>query len=591
LNLSVWAPKAKSVELVTAQRRVALQAEPMGYWQADIDASSLHGGYKYSIDGGTPLPDPRSRWQPDSVHGASHVLDAAELSTRGPADFSVKPLRDAVIYELHIGTFSPAGTYAGAQERLSHLVELGITHVELMPLATFPGRRGWGYDGVDLYAPLPAYGTPAQLKRFVDACHERGLGVLLDVVYNHLGPDGNYLSAYGPYFTDRVKTAWGEAINYDGPGSDEVRRFVIDNALMWLRDYGFDGLRLDAVHSMFSFEAVHVLEELAAAVRRLSVELGRDLVLVAESDLNDPRLVHPAARGGYGLDAHWVDDFHHAIHRYFTGEDAGYYADFRGLRDIATALTEGYVYQGQYSAFRQRRHGRPPLGVAVDQMVVCAQNHDQIGNRARGERSSMLLDVAQLKAIAALTLLSPFVVLLFQGEEWGASTPFLYFTDHQDVQLGRLVTEGRAREFESFRWSGEVPNPQAPATFERSKLDWSELAEPPHAQLLDWYRRLIALRAERAAENRRAKPKVKFDETAEWLRFEYAGVLMLFNFSPAPRRIALPAGVWELAASSDPHDQETAGYVPARATRVYKRRAEARGAAHSVSVALRSRGD
>ncbi len=386
-------------------------------------------------------------------------------------------MSDAVIYELHVGTFTPAGTYAAAQAMLPHLVKLGITHVELMPLATFPGRRGWGYDGVDLYAPLPAYGSPEDLARFVAACHGAGLGVLLDVVYNHLGPDGNYLGSYGPYFTDRVKTAWGEAMNYDGPYSDEVRRFVIDNALMWLRDYGFDGLRLDAVHAIFSFEATHILEELAAAVRRLGNELDRSFVLIAESDLNDPRLVHSAVRGGFALAAHWEDDFHHALHRFFTGETAGYYADFHGLEDIAAALREGYVYQGQYSEYRHRRHGRPPRGVAAEQLVVCAQNHDQIGNRAQGERLSMLIGVPQLKAVAALTLLSPFVPLVFQGEEWGATTPFLYFTDHQDSALGRLVAEGRAKEFGSFRWAGEVPNPQELRTFERSKLDWSEMAE------------------------------------------------------------------------------------------------------------------
>jgi maltooligosyltrehalose trehalohydrolase len=498
------------------------------------------------------------------------VLEAAQLRERAAPSFRAKPLRNAVIYEMHVGTFTPAGTYAAARERLGHLVDLGITHVELMPLASFPGRHGWGYDGVDLYAPLPAYGTPAELASFIDACHERALGVLLDVVYNHLGPDGNYLGCYGPYFTDRVKTAWGEALNYDGASSDEVRRFVIDNALMWLRDYGFDGLRLDAVHAIFCFEATHILEELAAAVRRLGIESDRDLVLIAESDLNDPRLVYSPARGGFGLDAHWVDDFHHALHRYFTGESAGYYGDFQGLRDIAAALRQGYVYQGQYSAFRQRRHGRPPRGVTADQMVVCAQNHDQIGNRARGERLSMLLEVSQLKAIAALTLLSPFVPLLFQGEEWGATTPFLYFTDHQDPELGRLIAEGRAREFESFTWAGEIPNPQAPATFERSKLAWAELAEPRHADLLKWHRRLIALRSDRYG---RARANVKFD--ADWLRFECAGILAVFNFAADAQRIPMPKGEWELMLDSDhaPVEEEPPAAVAAHGTRIYRRRA------------------
>jgi maltooligosyltrehalose trehalohydrolase len=572
--LSVWAPSAKSVELITPARRVALAADEKGYWRGEIEAADLRGGYKYSIDGGKPLPDPRSRWQPEGVHGASHVLEGGRLEER-VGRFRPKPLHAAIIYELHIGTFTPAGTYAAARERLDHLVGLGITHIELMPLATFPGRHGWGYDGVDLYAPLPAYGTPDELADFIAACHERGLAVLLDVVYNHLGPDGNYLGAYGPYFTDRVKTPWGQAVNYDGAQSDEVRRFVIDNALMWLGDYGFDGLRLDAVHAIFSFEAVHVLEDLAAAVRELATERGRELVLIAESDLNDPRLVLSAARGGFELDAHWTDDFHHALHRYFTGESEGYYADYAGLPDIATALSRGYVYQGQYSVFRRRRHGRAPRGVTPDRLVVCSQNHDQIGNRARGERLSMLVELPKLKAIAALTLLSPFVPLLFQGEEWGAGTPFLYFTDHQDPELGRLVSEGRAREFQSFRWGGEIPDPQAAATFERSKLDWAETAKPRHAELLDWYRALIALRKSRA-DRAPAKPKVRFDAEAEWLRFEYAGVLAVFNFAGVPRRIALPKGEWNVVLDSQAGEHgrgaTAEAELPAQGTRIFRRK-------------------
>jgi maltooligosyltrehalose trehalohydrolase len=572
---SVWAPSAKSVELVAAERRVALAVDDKGYWQGEVDAADVRDGYSCSIDGGKPLPDPRSRWQPGGVHGPSRVPEVRRAAAAA-AHFQPQALRDAVIYELHVGTFTPLGTYAAARERLDHLVDLGVTHVELMPLATFPGRHGWGYDGVDLYAPLPAYGTPDELADFVAACHERGLAVLLDVVYNHLGPDGNYLGAYGPYFTDRVKTPWGQAVNFDGAQSDEVRRFFIDNALMWLGDYGFDGLRLDAVHAIFSFEAVHVLEDLAAAVRKLAIEQDRELVLIAESDLNDPRLVLPAARGGFALDAHWADDFHHALHRYFTDEGEGYYADYHGLPDIATALTQGYVYQGQYSAFRQRRHGRAPRGVTPDQLVVCSQNHDQIGNRARGERLSMLLDAPKLKAVAALVLLSPFVPLLFQGEEWGARTPFLYFTDHEDAELGRLVSEGRAREFQSFRWGGEIPDPQDPASFERSKLDWAEIREPRHAEMLDWYRALVALRKSRSRQVAPGKPKVRFDVKAQWLRFEYAGVLAMFNFAGVPRRIALPQGEWNLVLDSlarEPDGASPPPELPAQSTRIFQRKA------------------
>jgi maltooligosyltrehalose trehalohydrolase len=574
VNLSVWAPYAKAVDLVLGERRIALRAAACGYWEADV---ALHAGqnYQYSIDGAAAMPDPRSRWQPAGVHGASQIVETvADSRPPGRGAFRAVPLGEAIIYELHVGTFTAEGTYAAAQAKLPHLCELGVTHLELMPLATFPGQRGWGYDGVDLFAPFPAYGTPAELAAFVRACHSQGLAVLLDVVYNHLGPDGNYLGSYGPYFTDRYKTGWGAAINYDGPESDEVRRFIIGNALMWLKDYEFDGLRLDAVHAIFSFEAVHVLEELSNAVKALAEELSRPLVLIAESDLNDPRLVHSPSRGGYGLDAHWTDDFHHALHRYFTGETDGYYADFQGLRDVATALRDGYVYQGQYSVHRGRRHGRPPTGVEAQQLVVSAQNHDQVGNRAHGERLSVLLETPQLKAIAALTLLSPFVPLLFQGEEWGARTPFLYFTDHLDPQLGRLVAEGRSREFSAFRWQGAVPNPQELSTFERSKLDWSELSRPRHTELFEWYKRLIQLKKDRVTMPRESrtdspKPKIHFDDTAEWLTLVHNGVLAVFNLGGRAQRVPLPAGEWNLVLRSDVNEAPPADAMPPRATFIY----------------------
>lgn len=562
MNLSVWAPAAKSVELVTNQMRSALQPLPEGYWQIEVPDAALAGGYKYSLDGGLPVPDPRSAWQPDGVHGASHPLPAL----RHAGSFNAKALEHAVIYEMHVGTFTPEGTYAAARSRLEHLVTLGVTHLELMPLASFPGKRGWGYDGVDLFAPFAPYGTPQQLAEFIDACHARGIAVILDVVYNHFGPDGNYLGMFAPYFTDRYKTGWGAALNYDGAGSDGVRRFVIDNALMWLRDYGFDGLRLDAVHAIFSFEAVHLLEELAQAVRTLGEQSGRRLVLIAESDLNDPRLVRSEARGGYGLDAQWVDDFHHAVHRFFTGETDGYYADFHGLEDVALALRDGYVYQGQYSRHRGRRHGRAPTGVLPQQFIVSAQNHDQIGNRAQGERLSMLLEPWQLKAVAALLLLSPFVPMLFQGEEWGAKTPFLYFTDH-DKELGRLVAEGRAKEFSSFSWQGEVPNPQSPETFGRSRLDWHELSRPQHAELFDWHCRLIALRG--LKKPGKSKAVVEFNQDRQWLRFSHQGVLAVFNLSPHVQRVPLPAGDWELQLQSDDSHQHAVGELPTHATFIY----------------------
>ena len=550
MQFTVWAPLAKkSVELVCVDQRFAMAGDAQGYWSVDCAPAHIAQGYRFSIDGAAPLPDPRSAWQPDGVHGASFLVNTQELQAITRSDFTPKPLRDAVIYELHIGTFSPEGTYAGAEHRLAHLVALGVTHLELMPLATFPGKHGWGYDGVYLFAPHPAYGSPAQLAKFVAAAHAQGLAVLLDVVYNHLGPDGNYLNQYAPYFTDRVRTGWGEAVNYDGAHSDGVRRFVIDNARMWLEVYGFDGLRLDAVHAIYGFEAVHVLEELASAIQAWAGASNRSVVLIAESDLNDPRLVLPSGRGGYGLDAQWADDFHHALHRVTTGESSGYYIDFNGIKDLAVSLRDGYVYQGQYSSHRKRRHGRTPLDVRPDQLVVSAQNHDQIGNRAHGERLSMLLNPLQLKAVAALTILSPFVPLLFQGEEWGAGTPFLYFTDHQDEQLGKLVAQGRRKEFESFGWQDEVPDPQAPGTFSQSRLNWDELTQPAHQELLSWYRRIIALKASTIRPQSHAAT-VSYDEGAPWLCFVLGDLCVAVNFASQPVSFALPEGNWRLLLTS-----------------------------------------
>jgi maltooligosyltrehalose trehalohydrolase len=557
MNFSLWAPLAKTVKLHLGETAFPMQRTAQGIWQINVSPPQGEIRYRYSVDGGPPWPDPRSPWQPEGVHGDSHRLDDSLFRHSNAGRFRPKPLCDAIIYELHVGTFTPEGTYASAQAKLPHLVELGITHVELMPLATFPGRHGWGYDGVYPFAPFPAYGTPRELVQFVAACHAHGLAVLLDVVYNHFGPDGNYAGQFGPYFTDRWKTLWGDAMNFDGPHSDEVRRFVIDNAVMWLRDYGFDGLRLDAVHAIYCPGAVHILEELTRRVEALGRELQRDFVVTAENDTNDPRLVHSREQGGYGLDAHWCDDFHHVLHAFFTGEKDGYYADFQGgLAALATVLREGYFYQGQFSPFRQRRHGRPPAGVAPHQLIVSSQNHDQIGNRAFGERLSMLLSVSQLKAVAALTLLSPFVPLLFQGEEWGAQPPFLYFTDHQDPSLGQAVVEGRRKEFESFGWKEKIPNPQDHETFRQSQLRWEELRQPAQSDLHGWYKRLIALRHRASATAPCPATEVSFDEKAGWLTLLRGNVLAEFDFTGTAQNIPRPAGNWRLELTSGP---ETAG--------------------------------
>jgi maltooligosyltrehalose trehalohydrolase len=417
-----------------------------------------------------------------------------------------------------------------------------VTHVELMPVASFPGTHGWGYDGVALFAPFAPYGGPLGLKRFVDACHRRGLAVLLDVVYNHLGPSGNYLERFGPYFTDHYRTPWGRAVNFDGAGSDEVRRFVVDNATSWLRDYHVDGLRLDAVHAIHDESATHVLEELAAEVRALEGRVGRHLVLIAESDRNDPRLLRAVEAGGYGLDAQWNDDFHHALQAALTGERHGYYADFGTLADVARAMERAYVYEGRHSAHRGRRHGRPAHGLEGDRFVVFAQNHDQVGNRARGERLAHLVSPGRARIAATLLLASPYVPLLFQGEEWAASAPFQYFTAHDEPELARAVSEGRRREFAAFGWGEGVPDPQAEETFLRSKLDWSELERSPHAGMLAWYRELIRLRRSLPdlADGRRSRTVATFDERARWFVLSRGGVCVACNLADTGRRVPLP---------------------------------------------------
>ncbi|AGA32792.1 Malto-oligosyltrehalose trehalohydrolase [Thioalkalivibrio nitratireducens DSM 14787] len=540
--LRVWAPDAEQVVLECGGTDTPMACGDGGWWT--LEASPLAHGvdYGFRLDGDGPFPDPRSRWQPEGVHGPSRWVDHTRFEW-SDAGWQAPPLSAAVIAEIHVGTLTPAGTFDAVIDRLDHLVALGITHVELMPVQEFPGTRGWGYDGVDLFAPHHAYGGPDGLKRLVDACHRRGLAVLLDVVYNHLGPDGNYLARFGPYFTDAYHTPWGDAVNLDRAHSDEVRRFFLDNARMWLRDYHFDGLRIDAIHAIVDTSATHFLEALSAEVRRLEAELGRHLVLIAESDLNDPRTVRPVAIGGHGLDAQWNEDFHHALHAALTGESGGYYADFGRLADLARVLTRGFAYDGAYSRYRRRNHGRAATGVPGRRFVGCLQNHDQVGNRAAGERSSHLLSPELLKVGAALVLTSPFVPMLFQGEEWGATTPFLYFTDHSDPELGAAVRDGRRKEFAAFGWDPEgIPDPQARETFERSRLDWDERSRAPHAELLEWHRRLIALRRGHPAfaDDRLEPIRVHFDDGRRWLVMLRPGIVVACNLAGDAQRLDCP---------------------------------------------------
>jgi maltooligosyltrehalose trehalohydrolase len=476
---SVWAPYASAVDLDAEGRREAMRRGDGGWWYGrDLPPGTDYG---FVLDGGDEvLPDPRSPWQPYGVHGRSRAVDHSAFAWTD-ASWSRPALADLVIYELHVGTFTPEGTFDSAVERLPYLRDLGVGAVELLPVNAFSGRHGWGYDGVDLWAVHDPYGGPEGLKRFVDAAHAHGLAVILDVVYNHLGPAGNYLGRFGPYFTDRYRTPWGPAVNYDDAGSDEVRAFVVGNALMWLGDYHCDGLRLDAVHAIYDQSALHIVEEITAAA---------DGYVIAESDLNDPRYVTSSDAGGLGCDAQWSDDFHHALHAALTGERDGYYADFgRGATDVAKALREGFVYDGRHSAYRDRRHGRPAEGLAATRFLGYLQDHDQVGNRATGERSSHLLSRDLLEVAAALVLTAPFVPMLFMGEEWGATTPWQYFTDHEDAALADAVRKGRRAEFQAFGWE-DVPDPQDVATFERSRLDWTEA----RGDLLDWHKSLIALR-------------------------------------------------------------------------------------------------
>jgi maltooligosyltrehalose trehalohydrolase len=527
-----------------------MQREQHGYFRA---TAVVHPGtrYGYRLDGGHDLPDPASRSQPLGVHGPSAVVDPSAFAWSDQG-FRAPSLAELVIYELHVGTFSQAGTFDGAIEHLDDVVELGVTACEIMPVAEFPGARNWGYDGVDLWAPQSSYGGPDGLRRLVDACHARGLAVVLDVVYNHFGPEGNYLERFAPYLSELHHTPWGQAVNVDGPGSDEVRRYLVGNALHWLAEYHVDALRLDAIHGIVDTSATPFLRELADAVARLGERTRRTRLLIAESDLNDPRVVQPAVLGGLGLDSAWADDVHHSLHAALTGERDGYYADFGTLGDLAKALRQGWVYDGAESHYRQRRYGAPPTGLDGRHFVVFSQNHDQVGNRALGERLCALVDLERTKLAAGVVLLSPFVPLLFMGEEYGETAPFLYFTDHGDDDLNRAVREGRAREFAAFARTGELLDPHDPEAFARSRLDRSQRDIGSHRQLLELYRELLGLRRELAPLARLSLPDASvtaIDEAGVILLERRAGgdaVLTAFHLAAGESSpVALPEGDWQ----------------------------------------------
>jgi len=533
VTFEVWAPSADSVALHLDGQGYPM-TEREGWWSANIDWRA-DADYGYLVDGeGTPLPDPRSRRQPHGVHGTSRTYEPAR-----PAPWPGRELAGGVIYELHVGTFTPEGTLDSAIARLPHLVQLGIDFVELLPVNGFNGTHNWGYDGVLWYTVHEGYGGPAAYQRFVDACHEAGLAVIQDVVYNHLGPSGNYLPRFGPYFVEGHANTWGDTIDLSTP---EVREYIIGNSLMWLRDYGVDGLRLDAVHALVDDSDQHLLHELAERVDALADDLGRPLTLIAESDLNDPLLITPRAEGGYGLTAQWSDDYHHAAHVNLTGETAGYYEDFDSLAALAKVMTRGFFHDGTYSSFRERNHGVPidTDRVPTWRLVTFTQDHDQIGNRAAGDRLTATLDDGHLALEAVLTVLGPFTPMLFMGEEWGATTPWQFFTSHPEPELGRATAEGRVAEFARMGWDrASVPDPQDPATFERSKLDWAELADQRHHGLYELYRRLIELRRKTPAltDPRFSTVSCEFDEEQRWFRLDREGVSILLNFADAPRTV------------------------------------------------------
>jgi maltooligosyltrehalose trehalohydrolase len=571
VEFSVWAPLPKQVRLTVDGAVHDMQRDDAGWWRTSVPAGP-EADYGFLLDDTEPArPDPRSRRQPDGVHGLSRRFDPSAYSW-GDAAWTGRPLAGGVVYELHIGTFTPEGTLDAAIDRLGHLVDLGVDFVELLPVNAFNGTHNWGYDGVAWYAVQETYGGPAAYQRFVDACHQRGLGVVQDVVYNHLGPSGNYLPEFFPVFAEGGANTWGNSINLSGPDSDEVRRYILDNVLMWLRDMHVDGLRLDAVHALVDERATHLLEEMAVEVQKLSVAEGRPLTLIAESDLNDPSLVTPRAAGGKGLDAQWSDDFHHSLHTQLTGEAQGYYADFAagGLAGLAKVLTGAYFHAGDWSSFRRRHHGRPVDTAMLPgwKFLGYLQDHDQIGNRAVGDRISASLSPGLLAVGATLVLTSPFTPMLFMGEEWGASTPWQFFTSHPEPELGKATAEGRIGEFAEHGWDAAVvPDPQDPETFTRSKLDWAELAEEPHAHLLAVYRGLLALRHAHPdlVDADLTAMAVSWDDADRWLVVTRGCLRVVANLSDEPREVDLdvPADEVLFATADLPTLDGTTITVPA----------------------------
>ncbi len=550
VEFRVWAPKVTSLSvriLGELPRTIPMTRSLDSEFVATVPQVSEGADYFYLLEGERECPDPVSRWQPSGVHGPSCIVDPASFrwSDQGWPGILLK---DLIIYELHTGTFTWEGTFESVIPRLPYLRDLGITAIEIMPVAEVPGNRNWGYDGASLYAPQSSYGGPIALKRLVNACHELGLAVVLDVVYNHLGPEGNYLPEFAPCFTDAHHTPWGKAINFDWPESDGVRRFVIDNALYWLTEYHVDALRLDAIHGIYDFGARHILDELSEAFQNQARRLQRQAWLIAESDLEDVRIINPRAAGGYALDAQWHDDFHHALYALLTGGREGFLMDFGAIADLSKSITDGFVFDWKYARYRRRHFGSSSKDRPGQQFVGFIQNHDQIANTSRGKRLSTLVPAGQQKIAAVLTLCSPFLPLLFMGEEYGETAPFLYFTSFDDPGLAGAVREGRKKELGTHYSESDFSDPQALGTFERCKLDWSKAAITPHSEILRLYRELISLRKQYPSLGncRKDLSEIRFDEQAKWLvmkRSDPAGnsALLVCNFSSGAQRVPVAA--------------------------------------------------
>jgi maltooligosyltrehalose trehalohydrolase len=573
----VWAPFLNKVDLkiVSTEKRIfSLRKDKKGYWETVVEGVFPGTLYFYSLDGERERPDPASLFQPQGVHGSSQVIDHGSFKWED-GNWAGIPLSEMIIYELHVGAFTPEGTFDAVIGRLHDLAALGINAIEIMPVAQFPGERNWGYDGVYHFAVQNSYGGPEGLKRLVNECHKKGVAVILDVVYNHLGPEGNYLWDYGPYFTDKYKTPWGTAINFDDAYSNEVRNFFIENALHWFKNYHIDALRLDAIHGISDLSAKPFLQGLAEKVEEFSLKEGRKFYLIAESDLNDSRVIKPRELGGYGIDAQWCDDFHHCLHTLVTGESQGYYVDFGKLEYLVKSLKEGFVYSGQYSEYRKRNHGNSSKDRPAEQFIVFSQNHDQVGNRMFGERLASLISFESLKLVAGTVLLSPYIPLLFMGEEYGEDSPFLYFVNHSDRGLIEAVREGRREEFKSFFWKEEPPDPQAVETFLKSKINWEKREKDNHKVLLRFYKNLIKLRREIPALSNLSKENLDVcgieDKRVLLIKRwkDESEVFCIFNYNNNDAKIIIPLikGIWKkILDSSDKIWKGLGTYLPKRIT-------------------------